>query len=241
MQFILWSFTVAGFPTPTPQPSGAKLGFLSKANLVYQLPCLYLETIEVLGKLKLLQIYTLRPLSGKAPSNSISFIAKPTFTDHCLIHDLTLVCTVNLTLSFSLRASGISIWREGSTFRSTDTDLSCNRIHRISLGQASSRFSKARLVISCQQEPHYAKRLPPGKAHMDKHNSLDTTCTSLWQAFPSKHRKLKRLVSLKSGEPIIRVHTRGIWEVFSWKKHPPSSTSPACLLEAHQAKAYHTI
>lgn len=65
-------------------------------------------------------------------------LAQPLFA-----HDLTLVCTVNFTLSFSLRASGISIWREGSTFRSTDTDLSCKTIHRIILDQASSRFSEA--------------------------------------------------------------------------------------------------
>lgn len=163
------------------------------------------------------------------------------YEDLFLPHNLTLVCTVNFTLSFSLRASGISIWREGSTFRSTDTDLSCNRIHSISLGQASSRFSEARLVISCQQEPHCTKLLPPGTAHMGKHDSLDTTCTSLQQAFPSKHRKGKSLVSLKSEEPIITVHTRGIWQVLCRKKHPPSSTSPACLLGAHQAKAYYAI
>lgn len=53
---------------------------------------------------------------------------------------------------------------------------------------------------------------------MGKQDSLDTTCTSLQQAFPSKHRKGKSLVSLKSEELIITVHTRGIWQVFMWKE-----------------------
>lgn len=93
-------------------------------------------------------------------------------------HDLTLVCTVNFTLSFSLRASGISIWREGSTFRSTDIHLSCKRIHRIIPDRASSRFNEADWSSAMN------------KNHTALHSCLQEY-TSDQNSFPSASKSLK--------------------------------------------------
>lgn len=74
---------------------------------------------------------------------------------------------------------------------------------------------------------------------MKEYDSLDTSCTSLPQAFPSKHMKEKKglkACSLKSAEPIVRDHSKGICGIFLGRSIPLPALLQLLYLEHNKPK-----